>query len=222
MAAPNSSEQKSEGEDINTLSEEVTASAKLVLDETSLDEVDEINLSENGQKLTSLGFPDLEFIGRERFKNILHCLEIMYTVINMCFKVSRYIESFYRHDDVLAVNNDVTRTLSISDLFAWLEKLFNEVKRNLKEKILPPFITYQEIMDHILYNLRAVAVNIDYNLLIPNSYQLKDYNLVFDNRQKDYREDDGGNQNDSKMNPFNQNFLKMELRRSYSFLVSIT
>ena len=59
----------------------------------------------------------------------------MYTVINMCFKVSRYIESYYCYDDILAVNNDTTRTLKISDLFVWLDKLANEVKRDLKEKI---------------------------------------------------------------------------------------
>ena len=56
-------------------------------------------------------------------------------------------------------------------------------------------------MDHILWNLRAVAVNINYQ----DSYQVLDHNLVFDNRK-----DDGGNQNDSRINPFNQDFLKME------------
>ena len=36
MSAPNSPERNSDGEDINTLSEEATASAELVLDETNL------------------------------------------------------------------------------------------------------------------------------------------------------------------------------------------
>ena len=57
-------------------------------------------------------------------------------------------------------------------------------------------------MDHILYNLRAVAVNIDYNLLIPNSYQLEDNTLVFDNRSIDYQKNDGGDQDDQRINPF--------------------
>ena len=70
-------------------------------------------------------------------------------------------------------------------------------------------------MDHTLYNLRAVAVNIDYHLLIPDSYQMKDNNLVFDNRQTEYRQDDGGNQDDSRINSINQDFLKMELRHPY-------
>ena len=42
-----------------------------------------------------------------------------------------------------------------------------------------------------------------------------DYNLVFDNRQVDYRKYDGGNQNDSRINPFNQYFFKMQLRHPY-------
>ena len=122
------------------------------LDEASLDEVNELDLNENGQELTSLGFPDLGFLEGKQCKDILHCREIMYTVINTCFKVSRYIESYYRYDDILAVN---------SDLFAWLDKLSNEVKRDLKENILPPSNTFQASMDHIIWNLRAVAVNID-------------------------------------------------------------
>ena len=42
-----------------TYSEEATVSAELVLDETGLGEVDELNLNENGQELTSLEFPIL-------------------------------------------------------------------------------------------------------------------------------------------------------------------
>ena len=39
--------------------------------------------------------------------------------------------------------------------------------------------------------------------------------MVFDNSQVDYRKDDGGNQDDSRINPFNHDFLKMELRHPY-------
>ena len=63
MSAPNSPEQRSEGGDINTFLEKATAPAELVLDETS----DELNLNENGQELTSLEFPDLEFIENNRY-----------------------------------------------------------------------------------------------------------------------------------------------------------
>ena len=42
-------------------------------------------------------------------------------------------------------------------------------------------------MNLILNNLRAVAVNIDYNLLKEDSYQLEDYTLVMDNRPVDYK-----------------------------------
>ena len=139
----------------------------------------------------------------------------MYTILNMWFKLSRYIESYYRYDDILAVNNDTTVTLPISELFSWLDKLSNEVKRDYKGKVLPPSSTYQKSMDHIIYHLWAVAVNIDYNLLIPNSYQLEDYTLVFDTRQVDYKEDDGLDHDDPRINPINQNFLKMNVRHPY-------
>ena len=112
----------------------------------------------------------------------------------MCFKVSRYLESYCRHDDILAVNNDLSVILGISTIFDWIENLFNEVKRDLKGKILLPSIKYKESMDLILNNLRAVAVNIDYNLLKEGSYQLEDYTLVMDNRPVDYKSDDEGMQ----------------------------
>ena len=67
----------------------------------------------------------------------------MYTIINMCFKVSRYLESYYRYDDILAVNNDLTVTFGISTIFDWIESLSNEVKRDLKGKILPPSSKYR-------------------------------------------------------------------------------
>ena len=41
-------------------------------------------------------------------------------------------------------------------------------------------------MEHILYNLRGVAVNIDYNLLKEGSSQLEDYTLVMDKSPIDY------------------------------------
>ena len=44
---------------------------------------------------------------------------------------------------------------------------------------------------------------------------MEDYNLVFDNRQIDYRQDDGGNQDDSRINPFNQDFPKIKVRHPY-------
>ena len=170
MSTPNSSKKQSESEDINTFSEEATAFAKLLLDETSLAKVEEFIPNENGQELTLLELPENEFMRSKRCTDIMYCREIMCTILNMCFKVSRYIKSCYRYGDILAVNNDTTLTLSISELFGWLQRLSNEVKRDLKEKLLPPSSTYLESMDHILFNLRAVAVNISYNQLVPNSY----------------------------------------------------
>ena len=158
MSAPSSPERGSECEDINTFSEESTASAELVLNETSLGEVEELIPNENGQELTSLEVSEFQFIRSKPCTDILHCREIMYTIINICFKISQYIESDYRHDDILAVNNDTIATLPISELFGWIEKLSNEVKRDLKANMLPPSSTYQESVDHIMYHLRAIAV----------------------------------------------------------------
>ena len=141
MSAPNSHEHGSQDEDINTYSEEPTVSAELVLDETSQSEVDETISYRNGQELTSLEVSEFEFVRSKRCTDIVHCREIMYKITNKCFKASRYIESYYRYDDILAVNNDTTVTLPISELFGWLNRLSNEVKRDLKENIIPPSST---------------------------------------------------------------------------------
>ena len=67
-------------------------------------------------------------------------------------------------------------------------------------------------MELILYNLRVVAANIDFSMFIPNSYQLEDYNMVFDKRVIEYKSDDGGNQNDKRFHPVNEQFINMELK----------
>ena len=71
-------------------------------------------------------------------------------------------------------------------------------------------------MNLILNNLRACAVNIDYDLLQANSYQMEDYTLVMDGRPVDYKDDDGGNQKDPRIAPINSVFLDMELRHPYN------
>ena len=103
-------------------------------------------------------------------------------------------------------------TLGISTIYQWLENLYHEVKRDLKEDILPPSSKYKDSMNLILNNLRAIGVNIDYNLLQGNSYQMEDYTLLMDGRLVDYKDDDGGNQKDPRISPPNQIFLDMELR----------
>ena len=70
-------------------------------------------------------------------------------------------------------------------------------------------------MDHILCNLRAVPVKIGYNRLEQGSSQLEGYSLVMDNRPVGYQIDDGGDQDDPRFNPFNHDFLIIELRRPY-------
>ena len=70
-------------------------------------------------------------------------------------------------------------------------------------------------MNLILNNQRAVAVNIDYELLKENSYQLEDYTLVMDNRPVYYKDDDGGMQDNSRIAPINPVFFTMELLHPY-------
>ena len=60
MLTPNSPERGSESEDIDTCSEEAMASAELVLDETSLCEVEETHLEQIQQELTPEGCSQLE------------------------------------------------------------------------------------------------------------------------------------------------------------------
>ena len=76
------------------------------------------------------------FIMSKPCSDITHCGEIFYTVLNMCFKTSRYLELYYRYDDILAVNNDLTVSYYVPTIFGWIDKLSNELKRDLKEKIL--------------------------------------------------------------------------------------
>ena len=130
MSTPNSPEPRSGGEDNETFSEVATATAELAIVETSSGEVVETNPTENGQELTSGVIPDVHFLESNQCINIVHCRDICYTIINNCFGLSRFLESYYRHDDVLAINNDLTRTLSISDLYSYISKLTNEVKRD--------------------------------------------------------------------------------------------
>ena len=81
MSAPNSPEQRSEGEEVDPFSEEATASAELVFDEASLGEVDELDLNKNGHELAPLEFLDLELLEIKQCTDIIHCREIMYTII---------------------------------------------------------------------------------------------------------------------------------------------
>ena len=60
----------------------------------------------------------------------------MYTIINMCFKISRYLESYYRYDDILAVNNDLNVTLGILTVYEWLKDLYHLEKNDLKGDFL--------------------------------------------------------------------------------------
>ena len=123
MSIPNSSEQKLGGEDNEILLEVATATAELALVETSSGEVVETNPTEIGQELTSRIIPDVHFLESNQCNNIVHCRDICYTIINNCFGLTRFLESYYRYDDVLAVNNDLSRTLSISDLYCYITKL---------------------------------------------------------------------------------------------------
>ena len=96
MSTLNGSEHGSEAEDANSFSAEATATAEHVLDDANPDEVEELNLTENGEELTSEIIPELHFLESKRCTNIVHCRDIMYTIINSCYKISRFIESYYR------------------------------------------------------------------------------------------------------------------------------
>ena len=118
----------------------------------------------------------------------------MYGILIICLKISRYLESYYRYEDILAVNNKQSKTLPILTLFDWVSILANNMKRKLEEHILPPSITYKESLELILNILRADMVNIDNYRLDPDSYQLEDYTMV-----TDYRIYDGGDQTNPRI-----------------------
>ena len=111
----------------------------------------------------------------------------MYGILNTCFMLSRYLEFYFRHNDILAVNNDLTETLPISTLFDWTSILATSVKRNLEEHILPPYIDYKESVDLIMNKLQIFMVNIDHNRLEP----FEDYSIVIDTQPLHYKVDDG-------------------------------
>ena len=110
MSIPNSPEQRSGGEDNETFSKVTTATAELTIVETSSGKVEETNPTENGQELTSGIIPDVHFLESNQCINIVHYRDVCYTIINTCFGVSRFLESYYRYDDGLAVDNDLPRT----------------------------------------------------------------------------------------------------------------
>ena len=102
----------------------------------------------------------------------------MYVILNICFKVSRYLESYYRYVDLLAVNNKLTETLQISTSFAWVSKLAKKVKRDLEEHALPPTSTYKDSLDLILNNPGVVMENIERFRSDPSSSQSENTNRL--------------------------------------------
>ena len=153
----------------------------------------------------------------KRCTNTTHCQDIiMYGILNICFKINRYLESRYSYDDVLAVNNNSNLLLPISkETLPMISILANNIKRNLEEHILLPSITYKESLDVILDNLRATAVNIDHYRLDPGFYQLEDYTMVTDTQLSDYRTDDVGDQNDPRIAPISPEFIELEIRHPF-------
>ena len=109
----------------------------------------------------------------------------MYGILSICFKISLYLESYYRYDDILAVNNDPRN----STLLTGSARLLTPPK-NLEEYILLQSFKYKGVLELILNNLRVVMINIDHYRLEQGCYQMKDYTVVTDRQPLDYRTDD--------------------------------
>ena len=108
MSASESQELGKQVEDNSSSSEVLEDTFENSLVKTSLSEVDTF-IPKQEEELRSVDESKLGFYMSKRCTNITHCRDIMYDILNICFLLSRYRESYYRYDDMLAVSNDQTK-----------------------------------------------------------------------------------------------------------------
>ena len=144
---------------------------------------------------------------------IRHCRAILYRILNITHVISRYLETYYRYDDELAISPDLTTSLKISKYFDWLCILNNNVIRALLDVVLPPSSSFKPAVDNILGNIRAIPVYVAPENLHEDSIQSADWAIVHSSTIT-YRDDDGGVITPS-CPPVNQTILDLPMYRPY-------
>jgi len=157
---------------------------------------------------------DIQFSRNHR--KVIVNRSVCYQILNICFHVSRYLETYYRMDDELSVKDVIGASLKISDLWSWLYDLVNIVKTNLSSHTLPPSEIYkQTLMVAILQNIRAVPSAIRPELLMPGTLEFEDCAVVRSGVPPTFYSDDGGDQTESTLPPINMQYIDMNIRRPF-------
>jgi hypothetical protein len=116
---------------------------------------------------------------RKRFEKLERNREKVYEILNFLFKVSRYLETYYRWDDILIIDLDINKKLAICDFWKNIEVGFENMKLYLQSKKLPNTVEYKPGLDMIINDLRIARVYIDTSEFTPNSWQQKDYAAIW-------------------------------------------
>ena len=174
--------------------------------------IDSIDKPEEIETFTSLAFRT------ENNIKVTHNRAICYQLLNILFSLSRYLESYYRYDDELAIRDDPNKSISIETYYTWVTLANNNIKMNLMSNYLPPTESYRAGMTMLMKTINSLSLNVDYTRLVSGSYQLSDYNLVRDSNLPEFRTDDEGDNTDIALAPVNSHFLEMILRRPFCTL----
>jgi hypothetical protein len=109
----------------------------------------------------------------KNWHNIRRNRDIVYSIIRGLHQASRYLETYFRYDDILTILPDLENKLEISIFYISMNKLFNDMKIILLSDSLPATEFYRSQIELIFANLRAARVNIDPETLEINSQKIK-------------------------------------------------
>ena len=154
---------------------------------------------------------------RKRFEKLERNREKVYEILNFLFKVSRYLETYYRWDDILIIDLDINKKLAICDFWKNIEVGFENMKLYLQSKKLPNTVEYKPGLDMIINDLRIARVYIDTSEFTPNSWQQKDYAAIW-SQIIIYGVDDEVMILDDDAPPPRESIMELELKRPFCTL----
>ena len=150
----------------------------------------------------------------EKYKKIRSCRAVLNQILLFVHVLSRYLETYYRYDDELAVDPNFSVTMKTSVYFDWLLKLHTNVSNALLSSTLPPSAMFKQGMDSLLANIRAVPVHIPTENLNQESQQFADWVMVNSGDITLYSETDGGTIDESTP-PLDYTNLNLPLFRPF-------
>jgi hypothetical protein len=147
--------------------------------------------SQYGAELGEISPDQIDDFPHDEWQKVRQCRQTAYQILDVLVSISRYLETNYRYDDILAVNTDLAVTLKISEYFEIVSIMTNNVIRTLQHDTLPPSVHFKESMDWILLKIRAVITYLDPADLREDTLQMRDWALV-NTATIAYCDDDGG------------------------------